>query len=160
MKALFAGSFSPPTCGHLDIIRRGACLFDELIVAVLSQAGKAYPLSPAARAGMLEKITRGFANVRIVHSTGLLVDLMCEVGADVILRGVREPVDMRDELQVAEAHRRLGGYETLFLPSLPEFSRLSSTIVRDCAYHRASLEGMAPPEIIDEIYAVYAKQRV
>ncbi len=106
---------------------------------------------------MLETITRGFPNVRVVHSTGLLVDLMREVGADVILRGVREPVEVRDELQVAEAHRKLGGYETLFLPSMPEFCRLSSTIVRECAYHRAPLDGMAPPEIIDEIYAVYAK---
>ena len=156
MKALFAGSFSPPTCGHLDIIKRGASLFDELFVAVLSQSGKGYHLPPAQRARMLEKITRDFPNVRVVHSTGLLVDLMREVGADVILRGVREPVEVRDELQVAEAHRKLGGYETLFLPSLPEFCRLSSTIVRECAYHRASLVGMAPPEIIDEIYAVYA----
>ena len=59
-------------------------------------------------------------------------------------------------LQAAEAHRKLGGYETLFLPSLPELSRLSSTIVRDCASHRASLNGMVPEEIIDEVYAVYA----
>ena len=157
MKALFAGSFSPPTCGHLDIIARGSRLFDELIVAVLSQSGKVYPLPPEARARMLEKITHGFPNVRVVHSTGLLVDLMRKESADVILRGVREAGDMQGELQVAEAHRQLGGYETLFLPSLPQFSRLSSTIVRDCAHHRASLTGMAPPEIIDEIYAVYAK---
>ena len=156
MKALFAGSFSPPTCGHLDIIRRGAHLFDELYVAVLSQSGKAYHLPPAQRARMLEKITRDYPNVKVVHSTGLLVDLMREVGADVILRGVREPVEVRDELQVAEAHRKLGGSATLFLPALPEFSRLSSTIVRECAYHRAPLTDMAPPEIIDEIYAVYA----
>lgn len=132
-------------------------MFDELIVAVLSQSGKAYHLPPDQRARMLEKITRDMDNVRVVHSTGLLVDLMREVGADVIVRGVRESVEMRDELQVAEAHRKLGGYETLFLSSLPEYSRISSTIVRECAYHRASLDGMAPPEIIDEIYAVYAK---
>jgi pantetheine-phosphate adenylyltransferase len=156
MKALFAGSFSPPTFGHLDIIRRGASLFDEVVVAVLSQRGKSYPLPPEERARMLQKITRGMENVRIVHSTGLLVDLMAEVNADVILRGVREAVEMRDELQVAEAHRRLGGYETLFLASLPAYSRISSTIVRDCAFHRAPLDSMVPPEIIDEIYAVYA----
>ncbi|MGI6239283.1 MAG: pantetheine-phosphate adenylyltransferase [Christensenellales bacterium] len=160
MKALFAGSFSPPTCGHLDIIRRGAQLFDELLVAVLSQAGKAYPLAPERRAQMLRTITRDMPNVKIVHSEGLLVDLMRETGAEVILRGVREPIDMREELQIAEAHRKLGGYETLFLPSLPEHSRLSSTIVRDCAFHQADLRGMAPDEIIDEIYAVYAKARI
>ena len=157
MKALFAGSFSPPTCGHLDIIKRGATLFDVLYVAVLSQSGKGHQLTPEKRAQMLKTIASDIPNVRVVHSTGLLVDLMRETGAQVILRGVRDAVEVRDELQIAEAHRKLGGYETLFLPSLPEFSRLSSTIVRDCAYHRASLSGMVPEEIIEEIYAAYAK---
>ena len=157
MKALFAGSFSPPTCGHLDIIRRGAAIFDELVVAVMCQAGKQYALTPERRADMLRKIAKDLPNVTITYSSGLLVDLMRETGAQVILRGVREAGDMREELQIAEAHRMLGGYETLMLPSLPEYSRLSSTIVRDCAMHRASLKGMVPEEIIDEVYAVYAK---
>ena len=156
MKALFAGSFSPPTVGHLDIIKRGAKLFDEVIVAVMCNAGKQYALTPQMRADMLRRITRDIPNVRIVSSTGLLVDLMREMDAQVILRGVRDMGDMHDEMQIAEAHRMLGGYETLFLPSLPELSRLSSTIVRDCASHRASLKGMVPEEIIDEVYAVYA----
>ena len=157
MKALFAGSFSPPTLGHLDIIRRGSRLFDGLVVAVLGQAEKTYVLSPEQRADMLRRITRDIPNVEIVCSTGLLVDLMRETGASVILRGVREAGDMREELQIAEAHRMLGGYETLMLPSLPKFSRLSSTIVRDCASHRASLRGMVPEEIMEEVYAVYAR---
>lgn len=157
MKALFAGSFSPPTCGHLDIIKRGAAIFDELIVAVMCQEGKQYALSPQRRAEMLEKIVEGIPNVTVMYSSGLLVNLMRNTGAQVILRGVREAGDMREELQIAEAHRMLGGYETLMLPSLPEYSRLSSTIVRDCASHRASLNGMVPEEIIDEVYAVYAK---
>ena len=157
MKALYAGSFSPPTLGHLDIIRRGARLFDQLTVAVLCQEGKHYALAPEKRAEMLKKITRDITNVEIVYSTGLLVDLMRQTDAQVILRGVRDAGDIPMELQIAEAHRKLGGYETLMLPSLPEFSRLSSTIVRDCAFHRASLEGMVPVEIIDEIYAVYAR---
>lgn len=157
MKALFAGSFSPPTCGHLDIIRRGAAIFDELVVAVMCQAGKSYPLSPEKRAEMLRRIARDVPGVEVISSSGLLVDVMRKTGAQVILRGVRDAGDMREELQIAEAHRMLGGYETLMLPSLPEYSRLSSTIVRDCASHGASLKGMVPEEIIDEIYAVYAR---
>lgn len=156
MKAIFAGSFSPPTCGHLDLIVRGAKLFDELVVAVLSQKEKRYSVPPELRAGMLEKITAGMPNVRVVRSSGLLVDLMRDEGADVILRGVRDMGDMQTELQIADAHRRLGGCETLFLPALSEFSRISSTVVRDCAAHRASLKGLVPDCIIDEIYAVYA----
>ena len=157
MKALFAGSFSPPTCGHLDIIRRGAAIFDELIVAVMCQENKQYALTPEKRAEMLKKIAGDIPNVTVTYSSGLLVDLMRKTGAQVILRGVREAGDMREELQIAEAHRVLGGYETLMLPSLPEYSRLSSTIVRDCAVHHAPLTGMVPEEIIDEVYAVYAK---
>ena len=156
MKALYAGSFSPPTLGHLDIIRRGAALFDELTVAVLCQADKRYALTPERRADMLKRICADIPNVEIVFSTGLLVDVMRQRNAQVILRGIRDAADLSLELQLAEANRRLGGYETLMLPSLPEFSRLSSTIVRDCAMHRASLEGMVPTEIIDEVYAVYA----
>lgn len=156
MKALFAGSFSPPTCGHLDIIRRGSAIFDELIVAVMCQEGKKYALSPEKRADMLRRIVGDMPGVTVMYSSGLLVDLMRKTGAQVILRGVREAGDMREEMQIAEAHRMLGGYETLWLPSLPELSRLSSTIVRDCASHRASLKGMVPEEIIDEVYAVYA----
>ncbi len=157
MKALFAGSFSPPTFGHLDIIKRGAAIFDELVVAVMCQAGKTYPLSPEQRADMIRRIAKDIPGVTVISSSGLLVDVLRETGAQVILRGVREAGDMREELQIAEAHRMLGGYETLMLPSLPEYSRLSSTIVRDCAKHRASLKGMVPEEIMDEIYAVYAE---
>ena len=157
MKALFAGSFSPPTFGHLDIIKRGAAIFDELVVAVMCQAGKTYPLSPEQRADMLRRIAKDIPGVTVISSSGLLVDVLRKTGAQVILRGVREAGDMREELQIAEAHRMLGGYETLMLPSLPEYSRLSSTIVRDCAKHRASLKGMVPEEIMDEIYAVYAE---
>lgn len=76
MKAVYAGSFSPPTRGHLDIIARAAGLFDELIVAVMSQSGKRYVFSPKARREMLEEITREMANVRVVSDEGLLVDLI------------------------------------------------------------------------------------
>ncbi len=156
MRALFAGSFMPPTLGHLDIIRRGAGLFDELVVAVLVNGEKTYALSPEARVGMLKKIMRDLSNVSVVSSDGLLVDLVRETGCDVILKGVRDASDMSYEMQLAEANRMLAGYETLFLPSLPEFSRLSSTIVRDCAKHRASLKNMVSEELIDEIYKIYA----
>lgn len=156
MKALYSGSFSPPTCGHLDIIRRGAKLFDRLYVAVLSQAGKTYAISPEQRAQMLRQITQDLGNVEVVWSDGLLIDLMKETGADVILRGIRDSGDLQTELQIAEAHRRLGGYESFILPSLPEYSRLSSTIVRDCALHRADLKGMVPDELIGQVYQAYA----
>ena len=120
MKAIYAGSFSPPTFGHLDVIRRGAAMFDELIVAVLSQSEKKYLFTPEMRADMLERITKDIPGVRVVSSTGLLVDLARREGADVILRGLRDASDLTFEMQLAEANRKIGGVETLFLSCQPE----------------------------------------
>jgi len=156
MKAIYAGSFSPPTFGHLDVIRRGAAMFDEVIVAVLSQSEKKYLFTPEMRADMLERITADIPGVRVVSSTGLLVDLARREGADVILRGLRDASDLTFEMQLAEANRQISGFETVFLPSLPQYSRISSTIVRDCALHGAPISGMVPEEIVAEVYAVYA----
>ena len=158
MKAIYAGSFSPPTMGHLDVIRRAAVLFDELIVAVVGQSEKQYSFSLEARADMVRRVTAGILNVRVVHSAGLLVDLARQEGADVLLRGLREASDLPFELQLADANRLIGGYETLFITSLPQYSRISSSIVRDCALHGAPIDGMVPEEIIEDIYAVYGNR--
>ena len=151
MKAVYAGSFSPPTLGHLDVIERAAGLFDEVIVAVLCQTAKQYRFSPEQRASMLQRMTAGLGNVRVISGEGLLVDLVRREGADVIVRGLRGPSDLTFEAQMAEANRRIGGVETVFLHSRPEYSMISSTIVRDCAAHGAPIESMVPGEIVEEI---------
>ena len=158
MKAIYAGSFSPPTFGHLDVIRRGAAMFDEVIVAVLSQSEKQYLFAPEARAEMLRRITADIPGVRVVFSTGLLVDLARREGADVILRGLRNSSDLIFEMQMAEANRRIGKIETVFISCLPEYSMVSSTIVRDCAAHGAPIDSMVPEKIIGKIYAAYGHQ--
>ena len=155
MRAIYAGSFSPPTLGHLDVIRRGAAMFDELVVAVLGQSEKQYAFSVAQRVDMLRRTTADLPRVRVVSSGGLLVELARREGADVILRGLREASDLPFEMQLADANRAISGYETVFLPSLPQYSRISSTIVRDCALHGAPIDHMVPKEIIDDIYAAY-----
>lgn len=155
MKAIYAGSFSPPTNGHVDIIVRAAEIFDELIVAVLSQAAKEYLFSTEMRKRMLETITAGMKNVRIVSGTGLLVDLVRSESADVIVRGLRGSEDMPFEMQMAQANRLIGNVETVFLTSRPEYSLISSTIVRDCASHGAPIDAMVPKEIVRQIYDVY-----
>ena len=155
MKAVYAGSFSPPTLGHLDIIERAAGLFDEVIVAVLSQTAKQYRFSPERRASMLQRMTAKLSNVRVVSGEGLLVDLVRREGADVIVRGLRGPDDLTFEMQMAEANRLIGGVETVFLTSRPEYGMISSTIVRDCASHGAPIDRMVPKEIIGQIYDVF-----
>ena len=157
MKAIYAGSFSPPTMGHLGVIRRAAAMFDELIVAVVGQSEKQYSFSLESRADMVRRVVRDLPGVRVVSSTGLLVDLARQEGADVLLRGLREASDLPFELQLADANRLIGGFETLFITSLPQFSRISSSIVRDCALHGAPIDGMVPEEIIEDIYAVYGR---
>lgn len=155
MRAIYAGSFSPPTLGHLDIIRRGAAMFDELIVAVMSQQAKQYLFTPEARADMLKEITREINNVKIVQDNGLLVDLAHRENADVILRGLRGAEDLAFEMQLAEVNRKIGNIETLFMSCSPQYGMISSTIVRDCAFHGAPIAGMVPDEIVDRVYAVY-----
>lgn len=158
MIAVYAGSFSPPTRGHLDIIRRGAAMFDELVVAVLSQQAKKYTFSPEMRRDMLCEITRDIPNVRVVMDTGLLVDVVRRAKADVILRGLRNSTDLIFEMQMAEANRQIGKIETVFISCLPEYSMVSSTIVRDCASHGAPIDSMVPEKIIGKIYAAYGVQ--
>ncbi len=153
MRAIYAGSFSPPTLGHLDIIRRAAMLFDEVIVAVLSQSEKQYLFSIREREAMLTSILSDIPNARVVSDTGMLVDLAKREGADVLLRGIRDASDLPLEMQMAAANRRIGDVDTVFLVCSPEYSLLSSSIVRDCARHGAPIEGMVPPEIVNDIYA-------
>ena len=155
MKAIYAGSFSPPTLGHMDIITRAAGLFDEVVVAVLSQAVKKYLFSPEERLEMLRIVTRDIPNVRVISDHGLLVDVMKREKADVIIRGLRSSEDLLFELQVAEANRQIGSAETLFLGCRPEYSMISSTIVRDCASHGAPIGSMVPKEIIGKIYDAF-----
>ena len=155
MIAVYAGSFSPPTKGHLDIIRRASAMFDRLIVAVLSQEEKRYRFSPEDRREMLVRITEDLPNVRVISDTGLLVDVVRHEGADVIVRGLRNSSDLLFEMQMAEANRQIGGVETIFVSCLPEYSMISSTIVRDCAAHGAPIDSMVPEEIAGKIYAAY-----
>ena len=155
MIAVYAGSFSPPTLGHLDVIRRAAGIFDELVVAVLSQQAKQYLFTPQQRLEMLRQITTEFKNVRVIADTGLLVDVAHREGADVIVRGLRNSSDLLFEMQMAEANRQIGKLATVFISCLPEYSMISSTIVRDCAAHGAPIDSMVPEEIIGKIYAAY-----
>lgn len=155
MKAIYAGSFSPPTLGHLDIITRAASLFDELTVAVLSQAEKKYLFSAEERLEMLRLVTRNIPNIRVISDHGLLVDVVKREQADVIVRGLRNAADLAFEMQVAEANRKIGDVETLFLSCQPAYSMISSTIVRDCASHGAPIQSMVPAEIVERIYDAY-----
>lgn len=151
MIGIYAGSFSVPTMGHLDVIRRSAAVLDGVVVAVLANPEKRYAFPPEKRARWLERAVEGLPNVRVVWDNGLLVDVARRCGAGVIVRGVRGESDLAYEMPMAEVNRRLSGMDTIFFVARSEFSYLSSTIVMDVARHGGSIEGMVPAQIADDI---------
>ena len=144
--AMFQGSFDPFTRGHESIVRRSLPLFDEIVVAVVSNIAKKPFMSLDNR---LEFIKQVFAEprVRVVASEGLTVDVAREVGATCLLRGVRMIQDFENEMHMAEINRRLGGIETVLLYTLPEFSHISSTIVRELYNYNQDISEYIPENV-------------
>jgi len=160
MKAVFPGSFDPATIGHLDIIIRGARLFDQLVLGVLHNVEKTYLFSAEERVGHLRFLTRDLPNVSVRMFSGLQWDFAKECGASVILRGVRGAADFEAALNVALASRGLdnGGFEpgadsieTLFIPSAPQHMYVSSGIVKEAFAFGADVSGMVDAHILAEL---------
>jgi pantetheine-phosphate adenylyltransferase len=133
MKALFPGTFDPPTVGHLDIVTRAAAAFDELIVATGVNQSKNRLFGPQERIEMLTELVAPFPNVRIGTFDGLLVDYCRAEGAGVIVKGLRSAADYDYELQMAQLNRRMTGVDTVFLPTAPENAFISSRWVKEIA---------------------------
>ena len=135
--AMFQGSFDPFTKGHESIVLRALPLFDEIVVAVVSNIAKKPFMSLDNRLEFIKQVFAHEPQVRVVASQGLIVDVARQEGATCLLRGVRMIQDFENEMHMAEINRRLGGIETVLLYTLPEFSHISSTIVRElCNYHQ------------------------
>ena len=132
-RAVCPGSFDPVTNGHLDIIDRASRLFDEVIVAVLENQSKAGLFPVAERIEMLQEVTRDHHNVRVEAFEGLLVDFCREREASVVIKGLRAVSDFDYELQMAQMNLGLAGVETLFMPTSPQTSFLSSSLIKDVA---------------------------
>ena len=132
--ALFPGSFDPLHNGHLEIIETAAHLFDSVVVAAMRNLQKGEPLfSIEERRDMIEESVAHLGNVRIVGLASLVVDLAKEVGADVIVKGLRAVSDFENELQMAQMNHQISGIDTLFIPCASEHSFIASRLVRDIA---------------------------
>ncbi len=162
-RALLPGSYDPITQGHMDIIRRAASMFDEVIVAVMTNdmakyaegaSSKTYMFSMAQRAQMAAVACLALENVRVVSSSARLIDLFDEVGANVIVKGVRNEADYAYEQKHAlwnRAHNARA--ETLYLPADPAYDHISSTLVRERLAAGETTEGLLPEGVetlIDE----------
>jgi pantetheine-phosphate adenylyltransferase len=146
--ALYPGSFDPITNGHLDLIQRGAALFDKLIVSILRNEEKKVLFSVADRMEMLNEVTSGLPNVQVGSFDGLLVDYAAECGASVILRGIRAVSDYEYELQMALMNRRLKPeIETVFLMASEAHSFISSRLVKEVIRLGGNISGLVPPSI-------------
>ncbi|MFB6724469.1 pantetheine-phosphate adenylyltransferase [Kribbella sp. NPDC056345] len=146
-KAVFPGSFDPPTIGHLDVVTRAAGAFEELIVAAGVNQSKKRLFSDAERVEMLTELAEPFPNVRIATFDGLLVDFCTEQGASVIVKGLRTAADYDYELQMAHLNRRMTGVDTVFLPSAPEHGFISSSWVKEIGKLGGDVSSFVTPSV-------------
>jgi pantetheine-phosphate adenylyltransferase len=155
-KAIYPGSFDPVTFGHLDIIKRSANLFDEIIVGVLNNTSKSPLFSVEERVNMLKEATRDIPNIKITSFSGLLVDFVKKTEATVVVRGLRAITDFEYELQLAQTNHVLyPKVDTIFLTAELEYLYLSSTIVREVAAFGGDISKFVPEEIARRMYDKY-----
>jgi pantetheine-phosphate adenylyltransferase len=149
---VFPGQFDPITNGHLDVIRRGVRLFDELIVAVGINPEKRGLISLAERVRMIRTLLKDEPGVRVEQYTGLTVDFVRQAKATAILRGIRDVSDLRYEFQLALANRAVGGVETVFIMAGDQFALTSSSLIRQVVALGGDvrqLKGLLPDIVVD-----------
>lgn len=161
-KAIFPGTFDPLTNGHLDIVDRASKLYGQLIVAIGHNPLKSPFFTQAERQEMLEKHTSQFSNVKIITYTGLTVDCALEAGAKVILRGIRDTVDLHGELEIATANLIMGGVETVFLMTGPQHVLTSSTLIKQIVeigeYDSQQMSRLVPLDVAERLQERLLKQ--
>ena len=147
-RAACPGSFDPVTNGHIDIIGRAALLFDEVVVAVGVNKSKNRLFTPEERIDMLRTACAPYANVSVDGFTGLLTDFCRDRGIRTIVKGLRAVSDFDYELQMAQMNHRLTGLETFFVATNPEYSFLSSSLVKEVARWGGDVGGLVPDAVL------------
>ncbi len=158
VKAVYPGSFDPVTFGHLDIVERAANVVDELIVAVLVNSSKSSLFSMEERVEMLREAVTSFPNVRVETFDGLTVDFARNVGAKVMVRGLRAVSDFESEMQIAQTNHNLNPeIDTMFFTTSLEYAFLSSTIVREIASYGSDVSNLVPENVLQRLCEKYKK---
>jgi pantetheine-phosphate adenylyltransferase len=159
VKALYPGTFDPPTNGHVDLIQRGSKLFEHLTVAVLNNPGKNALFTVAERVEMLQEATRALGNVSVATFDGLMVDFARSISATAVLRGIRAITDYEYEFQMALMNRRLAPeIETVFLQPAGRYSFVSSRMVKEVFSFRGDISGLVPPNVLKRLRGRMPKQ--
>jgi pantetheine-phosphate adenylyltransferase len=152
------GSFDPVTNGHLDVISRAAGLHDEVIVAVLINITKKSLFTVDERVEMLTEVTKGYSNVRVERFHGLLVNFCTANGINAIVKGLRAVSDFEYEMQMAQMNYRLAKVETLFVTTNPQYSFLSSSLVKEIAMYGGDVSGLVPESVLGRLTRRLAEQ--
>ncbi len=145
--AVFPGSFDPVTIGHVSVVHRALPLFGRIVVALGENSSKHYMFSLQQRMEWLRAAFKDSPNVEVISFQGLTADLCMKLGAQYIVRGLRNGTDHDAERSIALMNRALRGVETLFLPALPELAHVSSTIVRELIANKADVSAFVPQAV-------------
>ena len=150
---LYPGTFDPVTRGHLDIIRRSAKLVDRLVIGVLPNQAKKPWFTVEERMALIRKCTGDLPNVEVMSFDGLTVDFGKQLGAGMIVRGLRAITDFEYELQIAQINHKLNpDIDTVFFTTNVEYSYVSSSIVKEVASYGGDISSFVSPEIVDDIF--------
>lgn len=153
VKALFSGTFDPPTLGHQNIIEKAAGLCEELIVAMgVNPSKKETLLTKEERLKLLKTATASFSNVKVVHFNGPVAQFAKKMKVDCIIRGLRSFSDISMEMQMAMMNRKLTGIETLFLLPDEKYGSISSSLIRELAFYQANLREFVSKQVETAIY--------
>jgi pantetheine-phosphate adenylyltransferase len=154
VKALYPGTFDPPTNGHVDLIQRGSKLFDHLTVAILVNPVKNLLFTVDERVEMLKEATAGIGNVSVATFDGMMVNFARQQGASAVLRGIRAISDYEYEFQMALMNRRLAPeIETVFLQPAGRYSFVSSRMVKEVFSFGGDITGLVPPNVLKRLRA-------
>jgi pantetheine-phosphate adenylyltransferase len=151
VRAVFPGSFDPITNGHLDVIKRGIKLFDQLIIAVGRSPIKNPLFTPEERVEMITELVADMPRVSVESFDGLMVEYACKKKADVILRGMRSLTDVQYEFKLAMTNRAVAGIETVFIMTSAEYGFTSSTLIREAASLGGDVSNLIPKTIYSRL---------
>lgn len=158
--AVVPGSFDPVTHGHLDVIERAARRFDRVLVACMHNVSKRTGLLDLdERMTLLEACTAGMDNVEVQVFRGLLVDFCRQHGVGVIVKGLRAVSDFEYEMQMAQMNARIGDVETFLVPTNPEHSFLSSSLIKEIARYGRDVSDFVPDVVAKRLHQLYAAER-
>ena len=156
--AVYPGTFDPVTLGHLDLVDRGRHHFDRLVIAILRNTTKQPLFTVDERIELLREAVKAWDNVEVASFDGLLVDYARQIGASMILRGIRAVTDLEYEMQMAMMNRRMvPALETVFMVPSESYSYVSSRLVREVASLGGSAADLVPPHVAEVLHRRFEK---